>query len=222
MSASELEARRSLVDVCRRMNAAGINQGKSGNASVRATVFGGASDAFLVTPTAVSYDAMTPEDIVLMKLDGTFAGRRPPSSEWRMHRDLLAHRPDLNAVVHAHPPFSTALACVHRSIPAFHYMVAVAGGDDIRCAPYATFGTQELSDHALRALEGRKACLLANHGLLAAGLHLDDAFAVAIEVEALAEQYTRALALGEPVILDAAEMAVVLEKFKGYGRTHDS
>ena len=141
-----------------------------------------------------------------------------PSSEWRFHRDIYVARPELNAIVHAHSPFATTLACLARDIPAFHYMIAVAGGKDIRCAPYATFGTQELSDRALVALEGRQACLLANHGMIAVGSSLAKALALAVEVEALAEQYWRALQIGAPNLLSDAEMDIVLKKFQTYGQ----
>jgi L-fuculose-phosphate aldolase len=150
-------------------------------------------------------------------MDGTPSGHRKPSSEWRFHRDIYAARPEIGAIVHSHPPFGIALASHGRGIPAFHYMVAMAGGRDIRCAPYATYGTQELSDHAVMALEGRFACLLANHGMIAAGKTLERAVALAVEVESLAEGYWRALQIGEPVILGDAEMDIVIEKFKSYG-----
>ncbi len=207
--------RQHLVDAARRMNVLGINQGTSGNLSVRA------GDGLLLTPSGVAYESMTPEDVVWMDLDGHWScpapGRRP-TSEWRFHRDILAARPDAGAVVHTHAMFCTTLACLRREIPPFHYMVAVAGGTDIRCADYATFGTQALSDRALAALSGRKACLLANHGMLALGADLDRALALAVEVETLAAQYWRALQIGRPVLLDDAEMARVLEKFKTYGK----
>jgi len=207
--------RQHLVDAAWRMNALGINQGTSGNLSVRA------GDGLLLTPSGVAYEAMAPEDIVWMDFDGNWScpapGRRP-TTEWRFHRDILAARPEAGVVVHTHAMFCTTLACLHRGIPAFHYMVAVAGGRDIRCADYATFGTQALSDHALAALEGRKACLLANHGMLALGTDLDRALALAVEVETLAAQYWRALQIGRPVLLDEAEMARVLEKFETYGK----
>jgi L-fuculose-phosphate aldolase len=194
------------------MNAVGLNRGKSGNVSVRIDA------GFLVTPTGLAYESMRPDDIVAVAHDGRARGSRLPSSEWRFHRDIYAARAEVAAIVHAHSPFATTLACLGRDIPAFHYMIAVAGGNDIRCAPYATFGTQELSDRALRALEGRKACLLANHGMIAVGATLADALALAVEVEALAEQYWRALQIGEPMLLPDAEMAVVLEKFRTYGQ----
>lgn len=226
---TENEARRALIDACQRMNAGGINQGKAGNASLR--WHRGGAPGLLVTPSALAYDAMQADDIVWLslatvELDGGDAeprvvdGRRPPSSEWRMHRDVYAQRPDAGAVVHAHGPYASTLACSARvqrdGIPAFHYMVAVAGGEDIRCAEYATFGTQALSDHALAALAGRRACLLANHGLLALGGDLAQALELAHEVEALARMYWQALALGDAVVLDAGEMRRVVARFANY------
>ncbi|MCL2346505.1 MAG: class II aldolase/adducin family protein [Desulfobulbus sp.] len=145
-------------------------------------------------------------------------GRRKPSSEWRFHRDLYAARPEVGAVLHAHSPFAVSLACLRRDIPPFHYMIARFGGDSIRCADYALFGTDELSTAALAAMAGRKACLLANHGLLVAGRDVDEAFSLAVELEELCEQYWRACQLGQPVLLDEAEMAAVREKFAGYGQ----
>lgn len=205
--------RRAIIDACRNLGPLGINQGKSGNISLR--VKGG----FLVTPSGIAYDRMKPADVVFMTGDGSVPGKqRAPSSEWRFHRDIFATRDDANAVVHTHAMFATTLACLHRDIPAFHYMVAKAGGDSIRCAPYATFGTQKLSDNALRALKGRKACLLANHGMIVLGETLDDALALAVDVEALAAQYWRALQIGKPKILPAAEMRRVVRKFETYGR----
>jgi L-fuculose-phosphate aldolase len=207
-----LALREAMIATARRMNASGLNQGTSGNLSQRV------EDGFLVTPTGMDYEAMVPEDLVLMRFDGSHEGRRKPSSEWRFHRDILAARPEVGAVLHAHSMFCTTLACLRRGIPSFHYMVAMAGGVDVRCAPYATFGTEELSRHAVAALEGRKACLLANHGMLALGRDLAGALKLAVEVETLAAMYWRVLQVGEPVLLDAAEMAVVLEKFKTYGQ----
>ncbi|MDY7227341.1 class II aldolase/adducin family protein [Hyalangium rubrum] len=209
---SELGLREALIATGRKMNSSGLNQGTSGNLSHR--VEGG----FLITPTGMDYDALRPEDLVRMRFDGGHEGPRLPSSEWRFHRDILASRPEVNAVLHAHSMFSTTLACLRRPIPPFHYMVAKAGGSSIRCAPYATFGTEELSRHAVAALEGRKACLLANHGLITVGEDLSGAFKLAVEVETLAAMYLRALQVGEPVLLDEAEMAVVLEKFRTYGQ----
>ncbi len=204
--------RAELIATARRMNALGINQGKSGNLSHR--VPGG----FLVTPTGMDYEALKPGDIVAMRFDGSHDGARLPSSEWRFHRDILAARPEVHAVLHAHAVFATTLACLGRGIPAFHYMIAVAGGDSIRCAPYATFGTEALSRLALAALEGRKACLLANHGMIALGARLADALSLAVEVETLAAMYWRALQIGAPNLLDGAEMSRVVEKFGSYGQ----
>jgi len=196
------------------MNALGINQGKSGNLSVR-TEPGG----FLVTPSGLAYDAMEPEDIVAMAPPRAPIGRRQPSTEWRLHQDIYASYPVASAVVHAHSMFSTTLSCLDRRIPAFHYMVAVAGGPDIRCAPYATFGTQELSNAVVAALADRRACLMSHHGMIAFSDTLASALALAVEVETLSAMYWRALQVGEPSILPEAEMARVLEKFKSYGKS---
>ena len=209
---SEIELRREIIATALAMNARGINRGKSGNVSAR--IEGG----FLVTPSGLAYESMSPEDIVAMTPAGEPRGSLLPSSEWRFHRDIYASRADVGAIVHAHSPFATTLACLGRDIPAFHYMIAVAGGKDIRCAPYATFGTQELSDQALAALKARKACLLANHGMIAVGATPAAALALAVEVEALAEQYWRALQIGAPNLLSDAEMNVVLAKFESYGQ----
>lgn len=202
--------RRALVRAARSINALGINQGASGNVSARA------GDGFLITPTALPYAETEPGDLVLIGPDGTARGPRRPSSEWRFHRDIYAARPDAGAVVHTHAVYATTLACLRMPIPRFHYMVAMAGGDDIRCAPYATYGTQELSDHAIAALSGRKACLLANHGMIACGADLDAALALAVEVETLARQYWQALQVGKPKLLTRKQMAEVLEKFGNY------
>jgi L-fuculose-phosphate aldolase len=166
----------------------------------------------------MAYESTQPVDIVAMTQDGAALGPRLPSSEWRFHRDIYAARREVGAIVHVHSPFATSIACLGRDIPPFHYMIAVAGGKDIRCAAYATFGTQQLSDRALCALEGRKACLLANHGMIAIGASLTAALALAVEVEALAEQYWRALQIGTPNLLSDVEMEIVLEKFRIYGQ----
>jgi len=193
------------------MNRVGINQGTAGNVSVRIP------EGLLITPSGLEYERMKPADIVAIDGTGRPSGAGTPSSEWRFHFDIMKSRADAGAVLHAHPPFCTALACLGLEIPAFHYMVAVAGGDSIRCAPYATFGTQTLSDNALRALDERKACLLANHGMICVADGLDEALNLAIEVETLAQQYCRALQIGTPRILPADEMRTVLEKFRTYG-----
>ena len=171
-----------------------------------------------MTPTGLPYAALNADDIPLMALDGTHHGSRKPSSEWRFHRDLYASRQAVGAVLHAHSPFAVSLACLRLDIPPFHYMIARFGGDTIRCADYAIFGSELLSTAALAAMENRHACLLANHGLLVAGRDLDEALALAIELEELCEQYWRACQLGQPVLLSTDEMAAVLEKFASYGQ----
>lgn len=217
------ELRRHLIDTARRMAAEGLNRGTAGNVSARLTIEG--VDGYLITPTGMPYDTLTPDDLVFMPLaDETSApvsNRRKTSSEWRFHHDLYRARAEAGAVLHAHSPFATSLACLRRDIPPFHYMIARFGGATVRCSAYATFGTQALSDAALIALDGRKACLLANHGMLVCGRGLDEALALAVELEELCEQYWRASQLGEPVRLDDEEMAVVLEKFGHYGQQDD-
>ncbi|QNN46406.1 class II aldolase/adducin family protein [Thermomonas brevis] len=210
----ERAARQSLIDHCRAMNASGLSLNKSGNASLRW------GEGLLITPTGRAYDRLLPEDIVYLELDGSCPpGQLLPSSEWRFHCDILHAFPATNAVVHVHSTHATALACLGEGIPAFHYMVAVAGGDRIPCAGYATFGTRELSDNVLRALEGGlRACLMANHGQVTTGKTLSDAYALAEEVENLARQYMLARTLGPTRNLPPEEMAVVLEKFKHYGQ----
>jgi L-fuculose-phosphate aldolase len=205
-------ARTAIVAAARRMNAVGIHQGTSGNVSARI------ADGFLITPSGVPYDRMAPGDVVQLRSDGS--GATPtdvrPSSEWRLHAGIYEARSDVLAIVHAHPISATALACLHREIPPFHYMVAVAGGSTIRCARYATFGTQALADAAVEALTDRLACLLANHGIVACGRTPDGALDLAIEVETLAAQYWHALQVGEPVLLDRQEMARVRERVRDY------
>lgn len=196
------------------LDAVGLNRGSTGNLSVRV------GDQWLVTPSGIAAQDLGPQSMVQMDFIGEPSGPGKPSSEWRFHRDILASRTDVGAIVHTHSRFATAFACLHRKIPAFHYMIAIAGGDSIRCAPYALFGTQELSNHALKALQDRKACLLGNHGLIALGADLKKAVAVAIEVESLCEQYWTALQLGEPTILSLEQMQAVHEKFKTYGQTN--
>jgi L-fuculose-phosphate aldolase len=208
----ETTLRQALVEASLELVACGFNRGTSGNIGVRCGA------RLLVTPSGVTARRLTPQAMVLMAPDGQVLGSGRPSSEWRFHRDILRARTDVHAVVHVHSPFATALACLGLEIPPFHYMIAAAGGTTIRCAPYALFGTQELSDHALAALRERKACLLANHGMIALGRDLEDAIAVCVEVESLCEQYWRARQLGEPRHLTDDEMRRVLEKFKTYGR----
>ncbi|MCB2102409.1 MAG: class II aldolase/adducin family protein [Rhodobacterales bacterium] len=208
----DLEARREVLATALKMNAVGINKGTSGNVSRR--IDGG----FLITPSGRRYEDCDALDVVEVALDGTPRGVRPPSSEWRFHRDIYAARPDAKAVVHTHSTYATTLACLRRAVPPFHYMVAVAGGNDIRLAPYATFGTQDLSDNALAALKDRKACLLANHGMIVLGKDLTDALARAVEVEGLCEVYWRTLVAGGPTLLTGDEMGEVWERFHRYQR----
>ncbi len=203
--------RQQLIDTAMAMNASGLNQGTSGNLSVRF------EEGMLITPSGMDYAGLSPDDVVWMEFDGKCTGACKPSSEWRFHAAIYQYRAEANAILHAHPVSCTTLACLGKGIPAFHYMVAVAGGKDIRCADYATFGTGELSGHVLKALEGRKACLMAHHGLTCFEKELPRALALAIEVEHLATVYSRILAIGEGDILTDSEMATVLEKFSSYG-----
>src|SRR3954451_20408331 len=211
MTADELGKRQGIIRGCSRMNAIGLNQSTSGNSSVRHV------DGLLVTPTSVPYDAMTPDQIVFMTMDGSHAPSQKPSSEWRFHLDILKASDDVNAVVHAHPTYCTILAIMGMEIPPVHYMIAAAGGDSIRCASYATFGTPELSDHAVRALEGRLACLLDHHGMIAVGKTLEKAMWLAVEVETLARQYHGCLQIGKPPLLSSAEIERVRQRMSGYG-----
>jgi L-fuculose-phosphate aldolase len=210
---TQIDLREGIVAAVRALTAHNLNRGAAGNVSARW------NEGFLVTPTGLAGDEMQPGDIVPMAMDGNWHGARKPSSEWRFHRDLYAARPEAGAVVHAHAPFATALACVGADIPPFHYMIARFGGNSVRCAAYATFGTQALSDAAIAALEDRCACLLANHGMLVFGRDLRHALDLAVEFESLCEQYWRALQIGRPVLLSDGEMEIVLEKFKTYGQS---
>jgi L-fuculose-phosphate aldolase len=207
--------RQSIIAACLRMNQLGINLGTSGNISLRH------EDGMLITPTGTPYETMQPEQIVFMNLDGSVESNQRPSSEWRFHRDILQARPELNAVVHAHPPYATILAIMGMAIPAVHYMIACAGGDTIRCAPYATFGTEELSRHAVAALQDRSACLLAHHGMIAVGASLDKAMWLAVEVETLARQYHGCLQIGTPPLLPQAEIENVKGRMAGYGHAEE-
>ena len=207
------ELRERLITAARSLHARGLGVGAAGNLSARV------DRGCLITPSGVEYEALQPANIVLLDMQGNrIAGDLQASSEWRLHLDVYARRPDVGAVVHTHSPYATALACTRQDLPAFHYMVAGVGGTSVRCAPYATFGTRQLSDHALQALAGRRACLLANHGVVALGADLDSAFNMARLVEELARQYLLSRALGAPVLLDEAEMNVNLEKFRDYGQ----
>ncbi len=204
---SYLTERQAMVETCRKMNASGINQGTAGNLSLRV------ANGFLITPSSLAYDVMQPQDIVEMAFDGTYAGRRP-SSEWRFHRDILKARTDIDVVLHCHSIYATTLAVHHKTIPSFHYMTGVAGGNTIRCARYATFGTQALSDAAIEALEGRLACLLGQHGQISLGKNLESALWLATEVETISRLYVQALTLGEPPILSDEEMERVIAQMQ--------
>jgi L-fuculose-phosphate aldolase len=211
---AELDLRAGVIATARALEACDLGVNRSGNVSARCR------DGFLITPTGLPYDGLTREDVVFVALDGAAPiGRHAPSSETPFHAAVYRARPDVGAIVHCHSPHATALACARREIPAFHYMVAVAGGAAIPCAPYATFGSEDLSRHAVEALGAElRACLLANHGQIACGATLESALELAREVEALARQYLLALQAGEPVRLGADEMARVLEKFRTYGK----
>ena len=204
--------REQLLKIAQKLIETGLNKGTAGNASVRC------EGGFLVTPSGMAVEDMTAASMVKMQFDGSFETDKIPSSEWRFHRDILNNRPDINAVIHTHSMFATTLACLHKDIPPFHYMIAVTGADTIRCAPYALFGSQALSDNALAALIDRKACLLANHGMICLGRDLEDALAVTVEVENLCEQYWRILQVREPFLLTEEEMYEVFQQFKGYGK----
>ncbi|GAA5263876.1 L-fuculose-phosphate aldolase [Acidiphilium sp. MT5] len=224
----DFTARLALIEACQRLNPLGINQGNAGNISLRA------GDAMLISPSSIPYDQLRPELIAQMSLDpdqpaittpddptdiwtSPWTGPCKPSSEWRFHRDILRARPEITAIVHTHAIFATTLAIAHRPIEACHYMIACFGGHDVRCAPYATFGTQALSDHALAALEGRTACLLANHGMIALGETLERALWRAVELETISKQYIHALMLGQPHILSRADINDALAQFATYG-----
>ena len=215
MDKDERDLRQAIIDQCRWMNASGLNQGTSGNISARL------GSSMLITPSSVSYDELTPEMICEVPLGDpeSWQGPRKPSSEWRFHRDILAARPEFDAIVHTHSIHCTALAICRREIPAVHYMIAHFGGPTVRCSDFAIYGTQELSDMALEALEGRNACLLANHGAFACGPSLPRAMWLMNELETLARQFILALQVGDPVILPDEAIAETAAKFgiTGYG-----
>lgn len=210
---AELDARKAVIATARAMSDQKLSPGRSGNVSMR---FG---EGMLITPSGMAYDVIEPDDIAFMAHDGSVrAGSRKPSSEWHFHLSAYAARPDRSAIVHTHSLNATVLACAHRGIPAFHYMVAAAGGTDIPLVPYATFGTQELAALVAQGLGARDACLMANHGVVALGTDLAAALELAGDVELLAEQYLKVLSIGPAHVLSDTEMAVVLEKFKTYGQ----
>ena len=207
-----------IVRASRKLVSTGMNRGSSGNISIRLNTTAALPDRFLITPSGIAPDEMTSETICTMRMTGENENDGKPSSEWRIHRDIYAARPDVHAIVHTHSPFATTLACMQLEVPPFHYMIAVTGDNTIPCAPYALFGSQELSDAVLATLEERYACLMAHHGMIALGHSLEHAMAIAIEVESLCEQYWRILQTGHIKLLSDAQMAQVHEKFKDYFR----
>ena len=205
--------RQAVVATAQAMSQRGLSPGRSGNVSTRSQA------GMLITPSGMPYDAITPADIVYVDGEGEAAvGSHKPSSEWRFHLAAYAARPDIGAIVHTHSLHATVLACAHKPIPAFHYMVAVAGGADIPCVPYATFGSEALTGHVVEGLRHRNACLMANHGAIAVAGSLAAALELAADVEVLSEQYFKVLLLGQPKLLDTDEMARVLAKFRSYGQ----
>jgi len=207
-----LDQRNDVIKTCLRMNAQGINQGTSGNVSIRT------NGGFLITASGIAYDRMKPAHVVEMDFEGGYSGAFLPSTEWRMHRDIFQARPEAGAIVHVHSTYATGLACLRKDIPAFHYMIGVTGGTSLRVSEYAEFGTQELSDTMLQAMTDRTACLLANHGQICFGPNLDKALWLAGEIEHLCHQYWAACLAGKPVVLDDSQMRSVLKRFKSYGK----
>jgi L-fuculose-phosphate aldolase len=209
---NETELRRELVRTAKKLDEQGLNRGTSGNLSARH------GEGMLITPSGMGAEGLAEDDIVFVGMDGVSRGRWQPSSEWLFHRDIYAQRAEVGAVIHTHAIAATTLACLRKDIPPFHYMIALMGGDTIRCADYATFGTQQLSVNALAALHERKACLLANHGMIAAGQDLGQAYRIAVEVETLSEMYLRTLQAGQPVLLTADEFKAAQDRFASYGK----
>ena len=203
-------SKKEVIKFAKMLNDKKLSALRSGNISLRY------KNGFLITPSGQKYSSLKENDIVYIKLNGEYDEKQKPSSEWRFHKDIYLKKTDAKAVVHAHSPHATAVSAHNKDIPAFHYMIALAGGDNIKCAKYATFGTQELSDNIIEALENRKACLMSNHGQVAYGDNLNSAFELAEEVENICHQYINAIKLGEPKILSSSEMDVILEKVKNY------
>ena len=210
-----VETRQAIIDACQESNRSGLNQGTSGNISVRT------DEGVVITPTSRPYETMKPEDLALLPFGGQYgeySGPYKPSSEWRFHFDIYAARPDVNAIVHVHSTYATVLSMLRKEIPACHYMIAAFGGPNVRCSDYAVFGSKELSDHVVKALDGRSVCIMGTHGMIAVGANLDKAMWLAVELETLAKQYYLALQLGEPVILSDEEIERVRVRMKdGYG-----
>ena len=211
---NNLEKRKEVIKYSIKLNTTNLSPLRSGNISVRSEEDG--IQGFLITPSGKKYDSLKEDDIVFVSNDGNHDTNLKPSSEWRFHKDIYLKKPDAKAIVHAHSPHATAVSAHGKDIPAFHYMIALAGGDSIKCAKYATFGTQELSDNIIDALENRKACLMSNHGQVAFGENLESAFELAEELENICHQYINTIKLGDPKILSSSEMDVILEKVKNY------
>ena len=209
-----LEKRKELIKYSVKLNTSNLSPLRSGNISVRSIE--NSVEGFLITPSGKKYDTLKEEDIVFVSSDGNHDINLKPSSEWRFHKDIYLKKTDAKAIVHAHSPHATAVSAHGKDIPAFHYMIALAGGNSIKCAKYATFGTQELSDNIIDALENRKACLMSNHGQVAFGENLESAFELAEELENICHQYINTIKLGDPKILSSSEMDVILEKVKNY------
>ena len=212
-----LDKRNKIIEFSLKLNSTNLSPLRSGNISLRSEENG--TDGYLITPSGKKYETLKPEDIVFMGLNEEVENNNltnKPSSEWRFHRDIYVNKQVAQAIVHAHSPHATAVSSHGKAIPPFHYMIALAGGEDIKCADYATFGTEELSNNVIKALENRSACLMSNHGQVAFGKNLDQAFELAQEIENICHQYTIALKLGKPKILSFEEMKKVLDKAKNY------
>ena len=209
-----IELKNKVIEFSQKLNSTNLSPLRSGNISVRVTENN--VDGFFITPSGKKYDTLKEEDIVFVSNEGNYNPNLKPSSEWRFHKDIYLKKTDAKAIVHAHSPHATAVSAHGKDIPAFHYMIALAGGDSIKCAKYATFGTQELSDSIIYALENRKACLMSNHGQVAFGENLESAFELAEELENICHQYINTIRLGVPKILSSSEMDVILEKVKNY------
>ena len=215
-----LQAREEVIKFALKLNSTNLSPLRSGNVSIKAREDN--VDGFYITPSGKKYENLKPEDVVFLSLTEKkdfhqwFNSGKKPSSEWRFHQDIYLNKREARAIVHAHSPHATAVSSHRKPIPAFHYMVALAGGNDIKCADYATFGTSELSKNIVKSLENRKACLMSNHGQVAFGQNLKQAFELAEEVENICQQYIIALKLGQPKILSSAEMQKILDKVKNY------
>ena len=212
-----LDQRNQIIEYSLKLNSTNLSPLRSGNISIRTKE--DEKDGYLITPSGKKYETLKPEDIVFMSLNRDAENEvssNKPSSEWRFHRDIYLNKKEAQAIVHAHSPHATAVSSHGKTIPPFHYMIALAGGEDIKCAEYATFGTEELSKNVINALRERSACLMSNHGQVAFGKNLEDAFELAQEIENICHQYTIALKLGQPKILSFEEMKKVLDKAKNY------